>query len=122
MLFDMLAKRPYGSLLPPNSRFQFSILLHETIPLTTMECVQHGSGQIGKRLKRELHFMLKVCVLRALFAMPIPPRNYDARSSRFVGQIRLPHLNQRNDSTMSRLDGTSDGTRTAAEQLSRAET
>ena len=65
MLLDVLAKRSYGPFLSTNSGFQFFVELHEAIPLAVVEGIQHGFGQIGKRLKRELHFMLKVRVLRA---------------------------------------------------------
>jgi hypothetical protein len=75
------------ALLSPNSRFEFSIELYETIPLTAMEGSQYGSGQIGKRLKRELHFMLRFAYSGHLFAIRLPASSYDARSSRFIGQI-----------------------------------
>jgi hypothetical protein len=48
MLFNMLAKRTYGAFLSPNRRFEFFIELDETIPLTIMEGIEHGSGQIRK--------------------------------------------------------------------------
>jgi hypothetical protein len=65
VFFDVLAKRSYGAFLSPDSRFEFSIELHETILLAAMEGIEHGSGQIGKRVKRQLDFVLKVRVLRA---------------------------------------------------------
>lgn len=61
----MLAKRSYGAFLSTNSSFEFFIELDEAISLTVVEGIQHGSGQIGKRLERELHSMLKVRVFRA---------------------------------------------------------
>jgi hypothetical protein len=72
MLFDMLAKRTYGTFLSPNSRFQFFIELDKTIPLTAMEGIEHGSGQIRNSVKCELYFMLKVCVFRALVRHTYP--------------------------------------------------
>ena len=61
----MLAKRSYSAFLSTNSSFEFFIELYEAISLAVVEGIQHGFGQIGKRVERELHFMLKVRVLRA---------------------------------------------------------
>lgn len=66
MLLDVLAKRSYGAFFSTNSSFEFFIELHEAISLAVVEGIEHGFGQIGKGVERELHFMLKVRVLRAL--------------------------------------------------------
>jgi hypothetical protein len=123
MLFDMLAKRSHGAFLSTNNRFEFSIELCETIPLTAMEGIQQGSGQIGKRLKRELHFMLKIRVLRAFvrhtypaeqLRCPVKPFCWSDSESR-TSIIAMVH-------NIDCLDATADATRAAAEQLLRAET
>jgi hypothetical protein len=44
VLLDLLAKRSYGAFLSTNSCFKFFIEVQESISLTIVEGVKHGSG------------------------------------------------------------------------------
>jgi hypothetical protein len=102
MLFDMLEKRTYGAFLSPNRRFEFFIELDETIPLTIMEGIEHGSGQIRKSVKCELYFMLKVCIFRAFVRHTYLDEELTMPSQAvLLATLRLRVLNHRIDSTIA---------------------